>query len=163
VTDVERARRDLLVALIIDFHRNDAGGFEVSSLMQRYSLKSPRLLIEGSIGFWEKFGWVGVDRSTPDFAPRIKVAHYGEALEQLLCLLKGTQFDVFWQHGRVLTDGTAIDDIPIPMGWELATFEKPSLTPSSDVPVRAPTDWTKWGAILAAVGILVAILIAVIG
>ena len=92
-------------------------------------MKSPCLLLEGSLGFWESRGWIGVDRSRPDFAARIKVAHYGEALEELLDRINGTQFEVTWQFGRVLTDATDTNDLPIPIGWMLAKYESDAIKP----------------------------------
>ena len=138
LTEIERARRDLLTALVVDFHRNtgvDNASSTIGFLMQRYNIAGSRALVEGCLGQWENLGWISVGRSIANFDPvegpsaRIKVAHYADTLEQLLDMLNGNQFEVSWAFGRILTDATEIDGLAIPTGWMIATFESASEKP----------------------------------
>jgi hypothetical protein len=138
LTPVERARRDLLTALVIDFHRNttiDNSSPTIAFLAERYNIVGQRQLIEGCLGHWEGLGWLSVGRSIGSFDPsqgpsaRIKGAHYGDALERLLQWLNGTQFEVSWDYGRILTDATDYSGLAIPTGWMIATFESSAPKP----------------------------------
>jgi hypothetical protein len=129
-SEVELARFEMLAALIMDFHRSDTGDYTTSALKARYGLKSSVLLLEGSLGWLEQKGWVGVDRSLPSFQSRLKVAHYGQALEEFLERIDGNSFDVSWQYGRVTTDARLSANIPVPFGWLIMDFEPTAPRPS---------------------------------
>lgn len=178
---LELTEHRILVALFIDSHRPERRYMTRDNVHTDYHTDVEMRLFNSIVTDLRKRS---IAKATPQggtYAVRLHSDGYKEALATILRSLDADTFDVDWQTKRIITD-TEGDDlsalIPCPNGWmvmqadRLGKLASAPIVREDDHNVVAPTvfstsasnriegPWTKWGVIIAVVGVLVTILIA---
>jgi hypothetical protein len=123
VNAVERASRDILIALVIEANRGVSNIPDLEELRERYNLKISDMLLPSSIEEWDNLDLLIASRTYDGTGACIKPGKYGPALSILLELLDATTFEVSWQKEEILTDAKIWSDFPGMQGWKILTFE----------------------------------------
>ena len=119
----DQARREILAALFMEYHRttNDIAGFD--DLKGRYSFKVARLdWFDPIISEIEHL--LIVARTYEDVAARIKPHGYGEFLRELLQQLDATNIEISWQKEEILSDAADYGWFPTPNGWKWFQYNR---------------------------------------
>lgn len=141
MNSVDRASRDILIALVIEANRQTSSIPDLNELRSRYNIKISDILLHSSIERWDAQGLLIVARSYDGTGACIKPGKYGSALSELLQLLNATTFEVNWKKEEILTDAEKIVDFPSPSGWKIFQFDRSDL-PNFSVPSISSSSWT---------------------
>lgn len=147
MNEVERANREVLIALVIDYHRSPNDIPDLSDLKEAFHLKMPEFLLDSSIEPWEAQDWLIVSRTSDGTAARIRAARYSAAHSRVLEYLGATSLQIDWQKEEILSDAAADDFVPFPNGWKWLTFEDEVDAPSqigSPPPLATSHDSSAW-------------------
>ncbi len=131
---VERASRDMLVALIMEANRQSGSILDLNELRTKFNLKISDALLPSSIDDWESRDYLIISRTFDGTGAGIRPNKYGAALSSLLEILNADHFEVNWQKEEILTDVDVWADFPSPNGWKLLLIEKEQTASSEIIP-----------------------------
>lgn len=136
----DQARREILGALFMEYHRTSGAIVDYHDLKSRYSLKvSKSEWFDPIVSEIEHL--LIVSRTFDGVSARIHPRGYGEILRELLQQLNGTSIEVSWSKEEVLSDATDHHWFPLPSGWKWYQFnqageESQNAAPAADRIVR---------------------------
>jgi hypothetical protein len=159
----EEARLQVLGALLIDYHNPVARLLENADLKAEYNLTVTDSTFEAVIAASSFLLETSYSKDGP--AAHLTPSGYGHVLGEILAWIDGTSLEVDWRKEEILTDARKGNKLPGRNGWKIFTYEQErplEVAPTTTETAPRPIDWTKWGTILAGVGIIITILIAVL-
>ena len=136
---IEKAARDILVALVIEANRGSSNLTDLTELKERYNIRVSDILLRSSIDRWDRNGLLIVSRTYDGASACIKPGKYGAALADLFEVIHASTFDVDWKKEEILTDGAIGDDFPTPTGWKIFSFQS-----TDKAAATARVDSSKW-------------------
>jgi hypothetical protein len=174
VTDLDVAERKALFMLFTESRIDPNAAEAAGRLNSEYHSGIPHHLLEPAFQKWVNEGWAKADRSGPAPRFRLRRDRFAEAYRRILELFNASSITVYPDTREIVSDISPTNDFPIREGWKWLTYqsEEPPessklyghnqnlIAPSPSAKGRlGPVDWTKWGTIIAAVGIIVTILL----
>ena len=184
MNSVERIKRKMQVALLIEAHKQSGAIPNLIELASAYSIEGDPALINSSIKDWENENFLIVSRTLDGkVAAALRRDCVADALSQVMDFLDAETFQVNWKKEEILTDATDQSVVVARDGWKLlslanerpATPESVELAPSTPIHItnnfspmnnvsselpRPSTgiSWAGWvGAVIGIIAIVVAL------
>jgi hypothetical protein len=175
---VEAAEHRLLVSVFIDAHRPDRRWLSRQDLQTEYHTDLDTRLFNSIVVDLRRDSILKTAPVNGTYAARLHGDAYKRALATILRTLDADTFEVDWQTKRIVTDAEVADKdklIPRANGWMLLPINKTAKPVTHEAvgcdatsPIAAPIarsesssgregPWTKWGVIIAGLGLLVAV------
>ncbi|MDN3645498.1 hypothetical protein QWY75_04650 [Pontixanthobacter aestiaquae] len=130
---VQKARRDILIALVIEAEKGSSSVPDVLDIGRDYHLKYEDNILKSAVTPWLDRGYlISQQMMDGSVIASIKPAKFSDALSDVLDFLDATFFRVDWKKEEVITDADQSIEIPCREGWKLFHTERPKPKQSSD-------------------------------
>lgn len=125
MNSVEKARYDMLVAMVVEAAKGSSSIHDVEELAARHNVKISPSVVKSSITVWDDRGLLVISRlANGTVKAAVKRSRFADALGEVLDHLDARIFEVDWHKEEILTDADSSIDIPCPNGWKVFYCER---------------------------------------
>ena len=129
MNEFDKARREILAALVVEYHRTEGELSDFEDLKARYALKSAPEWFDPIVSEIEHN--LIVTRSMNEVAARIHPRGYGSILREVMGSLDADSLRVDAEKEEIVSDATNYEWFPVPDGWKWYQIEKDDLKAAS--------------------------------
>ena len=160
------AERRVLAALLLDWHRDADRLLGTDELREFYSLKIDRKQFEAIVANLKGRGIVFAFYDQEGPAATLNPSAYKEAQSIVFRNIGDpATFAVDWKKEEIVSEVAAPDWFPVPDGWKWLQIASGNPHLPTDASTKSsvqhePTNWQKWGVIVAAITALITLAVA---